>query len=102
MIIAILIISSIGSYYYAMPCQKINAIMTSFGMPTKLVLTMYPTCESALNGTNPNQHAVVPANIVGGPEQAAALLDITFGMSIWMAFVLHAVGIEVYVSDCKE
>ena len=71
-------------------------------MPQKLVLTMYPNCESSLNGTNPDQHAVVWANIAGGPEQTAAVLDITFVMSLWMAFVLHAVGIEVYVSDCKE
>lgn len=91
-----------GSYYYAMPCQKITGVMASFRMPTQLVLALYPACESYLNGTNLDQHAVVPADFTGGPEQAAALLDITFGMSIWMAFVLHAVGIEVYVSDGEE
>lgn len=72
--------------------------MMSNGIPEELVLTVYPTCESFLNGTNPGQHAVVSATVAGGPEQAAAVLDITFGMSFWMAFVLHAVGIEVYVS----
>jgi hypothetical protein len=77
-----------------MPCQKIPGIMNSFGMPEQLVLSVYPTCESFLNGTSPNQHAVVPASVAGGPEQAAAPLDMTFGMSIWMA----CLTLEVLVS----
>lgn len=33
----------------------------------------------------------------GGPEQIASVLDITFPLSIWLALVIHVVGIELYL-----
>jgi hypothetical protein len=92
------IITQIGSYYYAMPCSKITAILTSFGAPEKAVASLYPPCISFLNGTAPNQYAVVHANQNGNPEEVAASLDMAFGMTLWLALLLHAVGIEIYVS----
>lgn len=72
--------------------------MMRSGIPEQLVLTYYPTCEAFANGTNLRKHAVVAATVGASPESGAAVLDITFGMSLWMALVLHTVGIEVYVS----
>jgi hypothetical protein len=91
------IIPSTSSYYYAMPCSKIVGTMAWSGMPSSVAQSKYPTCEAYLNGTSPHQYAVVQANSSGGPENSAALLDISFGMSIWLAILIHAVGIEVYV-----
>lgn len=91
------IISSIGSYYYAMPCSKIVGTLAWTGTPASVAVSKYPACETYLNGTNPHQYAVVRAVSSGGLENVAALLDIIFGMSVWLAIVIHAVGIEIYV-----
>jgi hypothetical protein len=92
------IISSSDSYYYAMSCKRISGVMMSFGIPAELVATMYPSCQAFFNGTNPTEYVAVQASINGRPEQVTAVLDITFGMSIWFAFLIHAIGIEIYVS----
>ncbi len=40
---------------------------------------------------------IVPVVSNGQPECLAALMHATFGMSFWVALVLHAVGVEVYL-----
>jgi len=71
--------------------------MATYGIPTQAITGLYPGCLSYMNGTSPNQNVVVHANQNGTPEQVAASLDMSFGMTLWLAFVLHAVGIEIYV-----
>ena len=61
------------------------------GNPTPFI---YPACQqNPLSGTK----VVVPAVSNGQPECLAALTHATFGMSLWVAMVLHAIGIEVYL-----
>jgi hypothetical protein len=84
-----------------MPCYKVVGTMASYSIPQRVIIGLYPGCSSYLNGTSLNEHVVVHvAN--GRPEQAAAALDISFGMCLWLAFVLHAIGIEIYVSDLNN
>ena len=35
--------------------------------------------------------------ITAGPEGEAAAINLTFGMSMWIALVIHAIGVEVYL-----
>lgn len=60
-------------------------------------LETYPECASYLNGSDPLQQAVVHANFGGHPTEIGAALDMCFGMALWVAFIMHAVGVEVYV-----
>lgn len=80
-----------------MPCSKIVGIVNWAGKATDVIQTKYPSCQAYLNGTSPNQYVVVQATANNGIENSAALLDIIFGMSIWLAIFIHALGIEVYV-----
>jgi hypothetical protein len=81
-----------------MPCSKIVGIMTTYGIPGQAARGLYPACVPFLNGQS-DPHAVVQVGGVGRPEQIAASLDISFGMSLWLALMLHAIGIEIYVSQ---
>lgn len=91
-------ITNIGSYYYAMPCAKINGIYQEYGIPPQAIRGRYPACASFLDGSNTNQYAVVHASMNGpGPENSAAVLDLCFGPSLWMALMVHAIGLEIYV-----
>lgn len=80
-----------------MPCSKIVGIMTTYGFPSQAARGLYPACIPFLNGQG-DLYAVVQAGGAGRPEQIAASLDISFGMSLWLALMIHAVGIEFYVS----
>jgi hypothetical protein len=96
-----LIIKEKGSYWYAMPCSKILGIMAAYGVPEKAARGLYPDCVPFLNGQG-DPHASVNAGAVEGPEQIAASLDISFGMCLWFALILHAIVIEIYVTTSRE
>ena len=90
MFLSALVISSAkaGPYYDAMPCDKIASFYTS----NAELLQNYPNC------TSPENWAPVRASLnAGSAANAAAALDITFGMALWLALLIHALGIEVYL-----
>jgi hypothetical protein len=95
---AVPIVTLIGSYFYAMPCAKIVGIFGRYGIPSQALPQLYPECVPFIKGTSLNQYGIVHAGTFGQPEQAAAVLDMTFGMSMWLALMLHAIGVEIYVS----
>ncbi|KAJ4359932.1 uncharacterized protein N0V89_000491 [Didymosphaeria variabile] len=94
LIIATSVISSIDSYYTAWPCAKIAFTMRS----DNATLALYPECASFVNGTNPHQQAVVHASFNSGHStEIGAGLNMCFGMALWVALAMHAIGVEVYL-----
>lgn len=59
----------------------------------------YPVCESYFNGTNPQQRAIVRAVFLNytGFEEPAASLDMNFGMSMFMGWIINGIGVEIYL-----
>lgn len=58
---------------------------------------MYPLCQTGL----PTDVVAVKALLTGPvvyKETAGAALRLGFGMALWLALALHAIGVEVYVS----
>jgi hypothetical protein len=94
MIIATLIISKAGTYSALWPCAKIAATLPNVHM----LLPLYPSCAAFANGTDPNAVAPVLANL-GGKTAAnsGAALNLSFGMALWLATAIHAIGIEIYL-----
>lgn len=90
MIISAKIISSIGGYYRAMPCDQIASMFND----QEKFKASYPQCSSATGNTE--GWIAVPANF-NGKSHVAAALDLTFGTAGWLALVLHAVGVEIYL-----
>ncbi|KAI0502793.1 hypothetical protein F5B22DRAFT_652739 [Xylaria bambusicola] len=80
-----------GPYLYAMPCQKINSMLH------ERTLDLYPECviqtSALVSGT---LHK--PTSIV----EAAAALDAVFGTSLFLAFIIHAIGVEIYLFMTSE
>ena len=63
------------------------------------LLEDYPVCESFASGSNPDQVAPVLASFAGNSSGGVgAALNLSFGMALWLALNIHAIGIEVYVS----
>ncbi|KUJ21490.1 uncharacterized protein LY89DRAFT_610080 [Mollisia scopiformis] len=91
------IITRSGNYYQVQTCGE---VAFNFGgawtNPRTLpppTLKMYPQC---VNGTN-DTPIVVNANMNGLPEQIGAGLGLSFGMALWLALIVHALGVEWYL-----
>jgi hypothetical protein len=93
MIITTMIVSK-GGYYQVWTCAKIEATLPNPSM----LLSKYPACAAYANGTDANEVAVVKANLTGDTGvNSGAGLGVSFGMSLWLAVSIHAIGVEVYV-----
>ncbi|KAJ4398910.1 hypothetical protein N0V91_009864 [Didymella pomorum] len=93
MIISAMIISNKG-HYAVWPCAKIAATISK----DMDLLSAYPACASYADGSNVDQVSAVLADMGGASAvNAGAALNVNFGMALWLAFVIHAVGIEVYL-----
>ena len=65
----------------------------------------YPACVKLEEiGSGSDVYVVVNATLGNGmfPEERAALMNMIFGVSGWIALVLHILLVEVYLSYNKE
>lgn len=85
-----------GNHYYSMSCAKVAYILDD----SNVMLSTYPACDESLSGTDPDQYVAVRANLSDATNavEAAAILEMTFGAAAWLAFIIHAFGVELYVS----
>ncbi|KAE8379022.1 hypothetical protein BDV26DRAFT_303910 [Aspergillus bertholletiae] len=78
------------AFFY--PCDKIDFIIGK-----EKTLDRYPDCASFYNGSQPSQNTLVLGDLTGGPDQSGTALNMNFGMALWLAMVLHLVGVEIYL-----
>ncbi|KAL1859793.1 hypothetical protein Daus18300_009383 [Diaporthe australafricana] len=93
MIIAAQIVSQIGGYYDARPCEQVENIFGS----AEESMAAYPDCAPFFNGSDPSKQVAVEANFNGDPVQLAVALGSNFGPAMWLAFAIHAIGVEIYL-----
>ncbi|KAL8657714.1 MAG: hypothetical protein Q9226_001637 [Calogaya cf. arnoldii] len=92
MIISALIIPKVGGFFQAIPCDKISYM---FEDDQASFREQYPACFT-LNGTT-NGWVAVEAKFSGSAANVSASLGLCFGTAGWLAFVIHAIGVEVYL-----
>ncbi|KAL8663595.1 MAG: hypothetical protein Q9202_003783 [Teloschistes flavicans] len=93
MIIAALIISKSNNYYTTMECGSVRTI---YNTDPQRIQSLYPQCTQP--GSTNDTLVIVHATFGDGqPEQIGASLRMNFGMALWMALLLHAVGVEIYL-----
>ncbi|OQO01104.1 hypothetical protein B0A48_13347 [Cryoendolithus antarcticus] len=92
MILAVTIISGLSGWYVARPCAEIDY---TFGQ--KNTVRFWPECSNFYNGTNLEQVVVVQANKKGKAIEVGAAFGMSFGSAGWLAFWLHAIGVELYL-----
>ncbi|EON66294.1 hypothetical protein W97_05687 [Coniosporium apollinis CBS 100218] len=93
MILSALIITRLGSYYTTRSCDEISFIYDS----EDSVKEFYPQCSNP-NSTVDGLVIVHASFAAGRPEQIAASLGVGFGMALWMALLMHLVGVEIYLA----
>ncbi|KAH6839617.1 hypothetical protein B0I37DRAFT_238069 [Chaetomium sp. MPI-CAGE-AT-0009] len=92
LIISVTIISSDG-YLVPMPCDKVFSLTGS----QNKTLQQHPECEVYFSGQDPKKAVLVSATMDGNGSNATAVLSLGFGAAFWLAFTLHAVGVEIYL-----
>ncbi|KAK1982063.1 hypothetical protein LZ30DRAFT_591353 [Colletotrichum cereale] len=89
------LISTIGTYYAARPCDQVAYMVGD----TSRTLELYPDCAAFFSGANPSQQTIVHAALATATSaaEAGAAISLPFGMAIWLALAVHAIGIEIYL-----
>ena len=92
MIISALVISKINSYSAIQTCGSVDFVLVPSGRSAAM---LYPACINATDDTE----VIVRANMIQplGPHSVGAALDLSFGMAMWLAIILHLVGVEIYL-----
>lgn len=94
MIIGAMVISN-KNRYAVWPCAQIADTIAG----DMDLVSAFPACASYADGSNLNQVSAVLASMDGdSAANAGAALHVSFGMAIWLATVIHAIGVEIYVS----
>ncbi|KAK3296550.1 uncharacterized protein B0H64DRAFT_461913 [Chaetomium fimeti] len=92
LVISTTIISSDG-YMVPMTCDRVFTLTGS----QNRTLQQHPECGTYFSGQEPNKVVLVSATMNGNGSNATAVLSLGFGAAFWLAFTLHAVGVEIYL-----
>jgi Predicted membrane protein (DUF2306) len=92
------VVYAMKDYYDVVACDVIFNDYAILGIPDagNPTYLLYPQCATG-NGTA-NGRIAVHADPTAGPETAAAAFQLTFGMSVWIALIIHAIGVEMYLN----
>ncbi|CAE6391585.1 unnamed protein product [Rhizoctonia solani] len=90
MIISAKILSAIGQYYAVWNCDEV--LYTLDNDSTRLT-ELFPACSAGLLEST---HVAVPA-VWTQAVNIGSTLRITFGPSLWIASLIHAIGVEIYI-----
>ncbi|CUA69399.1 hypothetical protein RSOLAG22IIIB_03924 [Rhizoctonia solani] len=95
-IMARAIISAIGTYYAMWRCDEIAFLLKD----PELIQESFPIC---VNATRPKRTFVpVHASIHQDPINFGSTYRITFGMTLWLAILIHLAGTELYINLTKS
>lgn len=95
LLMSLIISSTARKPFSAIPCTVIDYI---FAGNASQVLGSYPSCSPYYSGQNPDQHAIVQANMgTGRADQLVAAFNSTFSTGSWLALAIHCIGAEVYL-----
>lgn len=81
------------------PCAQINSDGV---LPQPVIENAWPECAAYFTGANPDQQVLVRADYYGFPIEINVALSIASGASAFVALILHAIGVELYVSTPKS
>ncbi|KAL2071974.1 hypothetical protein VTL71DRAFT_11317 [Oculimacula yallundae] len=97
MIIAAMIVSTQKNYSATRRCGEIAFTVSGSSDLTNQpedFTQRYPGCVNA----SANTPVAISASMDGEAENVGVALGMGFGMAVWVAFWLHAVGVEIYLN----
>ncbi|KAI8961433.1 hypothetical protein F5Y11DRAFT_226257 [Daldinia sp. FL1419] len=93
-----IVMSYMGNWYVAIPCDKIEYLMDAQNATMAEYQAKYPECAPQWSGEDPDRHVAVRVYVLDDdPVGVAAAHSHCFGMSGYVAIILHYVLAEVYI-----
>ncbi|KAF8607563.1 hypothetical protein BDV93DRAFT_541817 [Ceratobasidium sp. AG-I] len=90
------IISFSGSYYAVWTCDEISFLLNS----SSDAASRFPVCGT---GADPKHvHVPVHASIHEDPINFGSSMRVSFGMALWIAMLIHVVGVEIYIRGTES
>ncbi|EED18136.1 conserved hypothetical protein [Talaromyces stipitatus ATCC 10500] len=86
--------TALGGYFIAWPCDEIIFIL---GNREDLVMSQFPQCLIP-NGTTSGWVAVEGDLDFSNPVGLGAIFNTNFGAGLWLALILHMIGVEIYLA----
>lgn len=93
LIIGAITITELGGYYQARSCAQLHSIYGD----QSATLAAYADCAPYFSGQDVNKWVAVEGNFHGDAAGSAVALGANFGSALWLAFAIHAIGVEIYV-----
>ncbi|KAJ8085529.1 hypothetical protein PM082_004347 [Marasmius tenuissimus] len=93
------IVTDIGSYYSIWRCDEILFVLQDLGT----LLQRFPQCSDSPDFlSNPTLYTAVHASDNEGKLGSASVSRATQGMILWIATLIHVVGVEIYLRWTEE
>ncbi|EEB99888.1 hypothetical protein MPER_00315, partial [Moniliophthora perniciosa FA553] len=93
------IVSDIGSYYSLWRCDEILFILKDLAALTQ----QFPQCPVSGNAlSDPSLYVPVHASVNEGALGSASAARVTQGMALWVATLIHGVGVEIYIQKTES
>ncbi|KAL0575725.1 hypothetical protein V5O48_006238 [Marasmius crinis-equi] len=100
MLAASAIITIIGTYYSLWQCDEVLFTMHD---QVNSFTQNFPTCSlSGSTLTNPATTVAVHCSVHDGAFGAASCYRATHGMGLWIAAILHILGVEIYLRSTER
>ncbi|KAF8602087.1 hypothetical protein BDV93DRAFT_524287 [Ceratobasidium sp. AG-I] len=88
------VITAINTYFSLWQCAEVGYVLKDAGV----LALAYPACATPFALANPNDvHVAVHSSLKEGRLGKGSASRASFGMSLWVAMILHMVGIEFYL-----
>ncbi|KAI0381421.1 hypothetical protein F5Y04DRAFT_81799 [Hypomontagnella monticulosa] len=103
--IASIWMSFVGNFYHVLPCDKVEYMVKGQNLSMNYFREEFPECAPYWLGQDPERHVAVRAYVLEfDPVGIAAAHNMSFGMSGYMAILIHFVGLEAYLyyTDRKQ
>ncbi|KAL0575729.1 hypothetical protein V5O48_006242 [Marasmius crinis-equi] len=93
------IVTDIGSYYSIWRCDEILYVLQDLSA----LVERFPQCSTSTSVlTNPTLYTAVHCSDNEGKLGKASTVRATQGMVLWIATLLHVVGVEIYLRSTEE
>ncbi|KAH8698995.1 hypothetical protein BGW36DRAFT_340345 [Talaromyces proteolyticus] len=86
--------TALGGYFVAWPCDEIRFILAD---REDLMMSQFPQCLMP-NGTTSGWVAVEGDLDFSNPVGLGAIFNSNFGAALWLALILHMIGVEIYLA----
>ncbi|KAG8721990.1 hypothetical protein FRC08_008086 [Ceratobasidium sp. 394] len=97
-IIARAIISFSSSYYAVWTCDEVSFLLKN----ETEAESMFPVCVLSPEDDPKKVYVLVHASTHGDPINFGSSMRVSFGMALWLAILIHVVGVEIYIRGTES